>query len=295
MSTSPDKLEFFKLAILEPTAALLRELNPPDAKTLMNFYAAEANCWINLGALIGYLKKNEAFGFLSNTLWQTLLGLLDRGDERLPRELLVQTMNFEHAMNLDAATEETLQTTFQILLLLTNENILDRDSHYFLETIGWASDEQWDACRLGSHNKSEKSISAIGRGFANVLSYWDEMERSSRTLEPSSGQITDASIPRVIDLARAFMSYRFNLMHGKTINRYFVLAGQFVNVARDDSPAWLDSRRRVFERLISLICYVETRAKSFTKDRESQLWKMYSQSVESSFQQRRGDAIGNQL
>jgi hypothetical protein len=58
------------------------------------------------------------------------------------------------------------------------------------------------------------------------------------------------------------------------VDRYFVLAGEFVNRAKDGSPDWLDGRFAVFERLAQLITYAGGGAN--LRPRREQLWEMFA-------------------
>src|SRR5439155_14743785 len=151
--------------------------------------------------------------------------------------------------------------TFQNFLLLTAENILDDDSRYFLDSIGWTGDREWNARREGTEYQQLGSVKHIGSGFANVLNYWEEMRSSSLSLidheaELSSELKTDSfSAFDFTERARVVLSRRFHLDKIEIADRYFVLASEFANRAREYSPEWLDARLSVFEDLLGLIWY----------------------------------------
>src|SRR5262249_28260695 len=132
------------------------------------------------------------------------------------------------------------------------------ESSNFLESIGWSSDKEWNARRYGTLEAPRLSVEAIGFGFANVLNFWEEMESSLRAAESryeDSKSVRNKALLGFEQYARAILSRRFNLADYKIVERYFALAGEFVNRAREDTPAWLDARHNVFKHVESLIAY----------------------------------------
>lgn len=295
-------LEFFRSAILWPTLDL-RAHSDVLASTVSDLGAIEAVHWARLGVYIGYFDGKDAQELISSSegvfqAWSELQNLQiitpeddwanvirpgERGEPALNKEL------FSVATDIAPRTRELLQDTFQIFLLLTSENILDKDSSYFLDSIGWTDDREWNVRREGMVLWKRGSVQQIGAGFANVLNYWEEMFSSSRSAEDREAEFTHidsldglAPKPQAPDFtqyARAILSRRFNLGKTEIVDRYFMLAGEFANRAREDSPAWLDARVKVFEKLLGLITYAGGGA---SMSGHEALWSVFTNSIESS-------------
>jgi len=264
-------LEFFRSAILEPTLRhqSVRAL-VGDGRTVSDFGAIETAHWARLGVRIGYFdakaalelfsSSDEVFEAWSNLKsreiispdddWARIIRLGESGKPFLNSELF-------SPVQIAPRTRELLQNTFQNFLLLVIENILNDDSINFLDSIGWTSDGKWEARRGGGDVIWLGNVQSIGSGFANVLNYCEEMDSSSRSVEEWSrihlrkGQ--DSMVKDFMESARAILAPRLNLGTIEIVDRYFALAGEFTNRAREDSPSWLDARQNAFYTLFYLI------------------------------------------
>jgi len=300
-------LEFFKSAILEP--ALENEYGFDVEGPVSDFGAVEAAHWAWLGVQIGYFDGKDAQELISSSngvfrawsnlqhrqiispedRWANVIRIAESGQPAL------NTGSFSAAEEIGPRTRELLQNTFQTFLLLTAENISDETSRYFLDSIGWTDDREWNARKGGHVHRRSGSVQQVGAGFANVLNYWEEMESSSRSavnhdaelpyaydLERGSigfseGLTSGTAVPNFVQDARAILSRRFNLSHIDIVDRYFALAGEFANRAGEDSPAWLDARLSLFESLISLITY----AGASVEGHQTRLWNSFTSGFQS--------------
>jgi hypothetical protein len=313
-------LDFFKSAILQPVLEDLSDVQRNMSTVVSNFGGVEAAHWARLGVKIGYFDAKDAQVLISSSVgvllawyqlqrsgiispqddWAKVIRRGERGGPDLNTELFTVTANIA------PRTQELVQNTFQTFLLLTAEDILDSHSRYFLDSIGWSDREEWNSRLEGTARRQTDSVQAIGFGFANVLSYWEEMDSASFSAEKRDaeysaypqwahqvyrrGWSTDVGFPGgLTDVAtvekftrdvRAILSRRFNLSSAEIVDRYFALAGEFANRSRDDSPEWLDARLRIFEELIVRMRYAGGGA--IVSGDEIRLWNLFTKGVESS-------------
>jgi hypothetical protein len=304
------RLEFFKAAILQPAFEREREpTNWDNADTIISaFGAIEAAHWASLGTRIGYFDGKEVrSAILSESLVKAWLDMRNRqlissGDvwgsvlEQRSGNLVLNEQLFPLHVQSDEFTTEILHEAFQTFLLLTGESIVDRESLYFLSSIGWTDDRVWEARKDGMVREHKGSAHDIGYGFSNVWHYWEEIGHWALSPRGRRGNVfpvpylgalrtegatvvagnvaSSGALAAFIGDTRAILSRRFNLEEASVVDRYFVLAGEFVNRAKDGSPDWLDGRFAVFERLAQLITYAGGGAN--LRPRREQLWEMFA-------------------
>jgi hypothetical protein len=141
-------LEFFETAILKPT---LVDFESEQPTIIQAFAVIEAAHWTRLGTHIGYFDEKhgqeivlsreevsralahlEDSGMLSTPgVWANIIRLGDGG-----RPVLNQ-QSFTVSGDAHPQILELLRTTFQLFLLLTAENMLDVNSRFFMDAIGW--------------------------------------------------------------------------------------------------------------------------------------------------------------
>jgi hypothetical protein len=335
-NTKTANLDFFKSAIVEPALSMQRTSRLRGlADVVSDLSVIEGAHWASLGAQIGYFDEEaaeelvsssqEAFNAWSNLQsrnilspqedWARVIRVGEGGHPTLNKDL------FSLALEITPEIRELLQQTFQMFLLLTAENILDRNSQYFVDSIGWTDDIEWNLRRSGlttdyeelasfkvsmlriANELSSKDIgllfvneldgSDIGLGFANVLNYWEEMNSSSASLRSRVYGVYDPSVVRerriVVSFsedlatspvwnfsqdARAILSRRFNLSKVEIVERYFELAGEFVNRGRENNAAWLAARSKVFQELAWLITYAG--GGGSIKQHLARLWNLFT-------------------
>jgi len=310
-----DNLEFFESAILDPAlkaqAFFDFDIGETDS-TVSDFGAIEAAHWAWLGVRIGYLERMDTQELISSSkgifkAWSNLQNrqIISPEDRwanviqpRKSGQLALNKELFSPSLKIGSKTRVLLQNAFQTLLLLTAENILDDDSRYFLDSIGWTGNEEWRARSEGLGLPRRGSVQQIGSGLANVLNYWEEMDSASRSVEHadlnfayipeqkrdisvsfSESLAPSAAVSNFTQNARAILSPRFNLGKVEIVDRYFVLAGEFVARAREEGPAWLDARRRVFETLELLILYAG--GGTNMRGPRRRLWQLFSKGIAS--------------
>jgi hypothetical protein len=310
-----DNLEFFKSAILDPAIESRSSTEYTghniERSIVSDFGAIEAAHWAWLGAQIGYFDGKDVQELISSSegvfeawsnlrnlqvispgeRWADVIRAMEGGPPVLNKEA------FSVATEINYETRELLQNTFQIFLLLTAENILEDDSRYFLDTIGWADDEKWSARRRGAELRGRSgTVRKIQSGFANVLGYLEAMDSSSNSAVKRDDDDPYTYIARRVDRAtfsgqpfhgtvvwnftqdaRAILSRRFNLGKAQTTDRYFALAGECATRAWDDSPEWLDARRAAFTRLLWLVNYAG--GGLWTRTDEPRLWNLFTGSA----------------
>jgi hypothetical protein len=289
-------IEFFKSAILAPALHSPGDMAP-------EFGPVESVHWALLGAQIGFLNPQNAFDLIGHS--ENVFEAWTRLREQFPELGEWLTVITEEAAGkpvlnwtlLDALTESTelsqiLQNALRTFLLLVNENIFDEDSTYFLYSIGWAPDGEWNAQKDGLNFVTDKSVARIRIGFSNVWNYWNEMESLSEFLQLSENEImlselfgvgdkaarasdTDA-VRHFIQRVRSILAPRFNLGNPAVVERYFSLAGELVALVREDTAEWLDARISVFNRMRQLITYAG--GEQSLTDRIEGLWRSFTES-----------------
>lgn len=297
-SNATANLEFFKAAILHPALRHQRFWDDREAgSTVADFGAIEAAHWAWIGVVSGYFDGKAAYDLISSSkgVFNAWSNLRDRGVISAEDDLAAIITQKAEGGQLVLAKEfffeieesapdprELLYQTFQTFLLLATENIFKWDSIYFLDSIGWADHEWWNVHRRGAiHPSIIGTVQDIGSGFANILNYWEEMSQPSLTSpEVPTARILNVPVQRLNETVRFLMQPRFNLGQTEIVDRYFVLAGEFANRAKEDSPAWLDARLNLFKKLILLITYAGGET-SVRKD-NTRLWNLFASSIESS-------------
>jgi hypothetical protein len=309
-------LEFFNSSILKPTLQDLPFRRMRERSIVVDFAAIEAVHWARLGATIGYFDRKNVLELISSSEevftawlslqrskalsiedgWSKVIRLGDGDHPELNKEL------FLPAAEISSRTRDMVEKTFQNFLLLTAENILDPNSNYFLQAIGWTDDARWNDRSSGKARLSA-GVQRLSLGFANVLGYWREMQSCSFLAwsrefgpdDPSDAFLYDPTLEEeiafqsaptpggtaayLVEEARAIMKPRFNLQGAEIVDRYFTLAADFINLAKDGTPAWLDGRLAVFNELISLITYA---GGALVPGRGAQLWRAFTKRTESS-------------
>jgi hypothetical protein len=154
--------------------------------------------------------------------------------------------------------------------------------------------------RLHEHG----NVETIGIGLANVLNYWAEVES---LLSYAVGQpIKQPSLPPYAEIMRAaewqekiinpirpeivvfyrdvqkIVSSRFNLRTIEFVERYFALAGEFVNRVGDSSPAWLDARLDAFQTLILQVTRAGGEVHIQSESNRERLWFAFRRGIEGS-------------
>lgn len=315
-NSTVDNLKFFIEAIVNP--AVDKTIGGDSA--VADLTAVEVLHWARLGVRIGYFNKKSIEPILSlNSILQSSRRCRKRvsADEPwldiiLPGQRGQAILNEKWFTVLDARQQEfikpwkleLLQRTFQTLLLLTSENIIDDNSRYFLDSIGWTSKTEWEVRFSGTFRGMQGSVQQIGCGFANVLDYWEEVRSASisagyETEIRSGGNVTSWNLdfehikgpinfPNyqspafvVTDFlkdVRAIVSRQFNLMDPNVIERYFVLAGQFINSQKEDTPEWRDARLRIFEDITELLEYFG--ADPLFRMQRAHFWNLFIGSID---------------
>jgi hypothetical protein len=297
-------LQFFRSAIFEPAVAPRIGVEPPHVVT-SDFGAIEAAGWARLGTEIGYFDAREAQKLVSSSeaipeAWANLTGMealrrggylseLFRGKGGRP---LLNRELFSAGMWISPAIRALLQNTFQTFLLLAAEYELVATSSYFLEAIGWETDEAWnDGIRSDKPSIGEGSIAS---GFSNVLHYMEDVRSTTffalsgiselgRTRQ--SGSPERRIFRHYFEAARTIQFSSFNLNKLNVVERYFLLAGEFASLAKDDTPEWFDARSHVFERLEQLISFA---AGPSIRDFRPRLWDEFTKGIDARTLERRG-------
>jgi hypothetical protein len=245
----------------------------------------EAAHWARLGVQVGYFKADDALQLLASAahhvfdawsvltthgvlpldhVWAGIFQKQESGGIRFNE-------NWVAVQDIAEAKSEFLQGLYQTLLLLLAENILDESSRYFLDGVMWTTESDWRSLMSGNRPYEYGNVQTIGIGLANVLNYWAEVES---LLSDAIGEPIRRSLPPYAEIMRAaewkektinpirrevrifvegvqrIVSSRFSLDKIRIVERYFALAGEFVNRIHDNSPAWLDARLDAFQILI---------------------------------------------
>lgn len=304
MSTLNSRTDFFNSCIVAPTRRVARRLAPVLATWNLRpaalFAAVEVAHWARLGTEIGYFDSVEAKKVIAeNELSQFWFELYDRGlisANDAWSQIFIATgtkspsLNealFPTAPQVDTILHNWFHDTFQSLLLLTSEHLLTPESHYFLESIGWADDEEWEA-RMRGVPPHSRGVGALWTGLSNVLSFWEELQSLLRLIHrmfnyPKQffrgdwlSQERKRLVQNFLGETCTILSPRFNLERITVQERYFLIAGEFVSLTRQHNAEWLDNRTQVFEDLILQMGFFN----AATRDYRGRFWQVYSESTE---------------
>lgn len=210
------------------------------------------------------------------------------------------------------AKSEFLQGIYQTLLLLLAENISDESSRYFLDMVVTKSDLDWQSFMSGNRPNEHCNIQTVGAGLANVLNYWAEVKSlldhsgaqpirlryrieqpiqtkapyysydetlrmmawNREIVAPLSDELTafGREVQRIVSASFILGSFEF-------VERYFAIAGDFVNRVGDNSPAWLDARLEAFQALVLQVILVGDARYVYSESNRERLWFAFSKGI----------------
>jgi hypothetical protein len=283
-------LEFFRAGIFNRALEYQKVADPADKGSIIaDLGLTEAVDWVLLGTQIGYFERRQALKLVLSakesivTAWFRLLnrqlvspeGDLGRGVSFEGEEPVLNAALFTPEQDVDSRERDLRHDTFQTILLLTAEHIWNDEAMYFVNSIGWTDSEDWFARKNGSVLTPPRSAERIASGFADVLQYWHEVGSlgSSRFAETAD---RDRQSVVFVERARNVLVHRFHLDQ-EVVMRYFSLAGEYMNLNNDGSPAWLDARRDAFDNLILVMGNI---ADIRFTDILADLWNLYTHPIE---------------
>jgi hypothetical protein len=258
--------QFFRTAIALPAHAKPDWTAQRADRIISDFGLVEAALWGALGVQIGYFEPYSIWELISSspgfsTAWSSL-----QSQQMIPpgEDLAIYRTDEEGRQSLNdelfqmdlPLMRQPLHPTFQRILLLTSENIYNDSAWYFTASISWCEQSAWRLRKLGIDPRHD-SAQEIASGFADILTYWEEMEFALRNAatKPHVDDDPESILWPFLHKIRRMILWRFNLGQAEIVDRYFQLAGEFVGGARDNSPAWADSSMNVFHKLRGLISF----------------------------------------
>jgi len=301
--------EFFESAIVERSAGR----GIWEGNLSAEFSRAEIVYWAMVGVQIEYLNRDyvrELFTQYSGPIVSACQILKERGQfpfplpqdwPALPIELFEGGISIGNDASPDRPKETDPQpdlwNTFQHLMLLSSENLLDDETHDFVHSISWTEASQWNALREGSHldqysvPSSSYSVESIQLGFAQVTRHWKDesllleelLQRKPRRSRDSSKSRKLRRQARELHWATAgpfsnacmyISRHRYNLSNREIVERYFSYAGSLLQQTKDGSAGWLDLRREAFDDLRNLVSRGEASALTLDIPR---LWAVFVQ------------------
>ena len=258
-----------------------------------NLGLIEAADWALLGTRIGYFEARQTLRLVLSAKES----ILNAWSRLLKRELvspqgeLGRVVSFEGGKpdlnaalfapepEMDSRERDLHHDTFQTILLLTAEHVWNDEAVYFVDSIGWTESDQWFARKNGSVLTPPRSARRIASGFADVLQYWREIYSLVAPIIDGTSPLSKsdrALVMLFLDSAQNVLLPRFHLDR-EVMRRYFSLAGEYVNLNYDGSPAWLDARREAFDKLIVVISYI---ARNRVTDILADLWNSFTHPIE---------------
>jgi hypothetical protein len=301
--------EFFESAIVERSAG--RTIYGGNLSA--EFSRAEIVYWAMVGVQIEYLNRDyvrELFSRYSGPIVSACQILKGRGQfpfplpqdwPGLPVELSEGGISIGNDESPDRPKETEPQPdlwkTFQHLMLLSSENLLDDETHGFVHGISWTEASQWNALREGNHldqysfPSSSHSVESIQLGFAQVTRHWkDESLLLEELLQHKPRRSRDSSKSKKLPhgardphwaTARRFSDaciyisrHRYNLSSREIVERYLSYAGSLLQQTKDGSAGWLDLRREAFDELRDFVTRGEASALTLDTPR---LWAVFVQ------------------
>jgi hypothetical protein len=304
-----------------------------DSHIMNSFNIIEVVHWASLGVQIGYLSWEDVHDLISSSIpiregvspnepwWYFILIAWERLRETIsPEDDWLQIIapqqgkpaldpRWFYVCDLSGRRRELLHCAFQTFSLLTRELIFDNSSHYFLEKIGWASDNSaWNLRKPGTVFETGHARD-IAAGFSNILSYWQEVEAMSISIardDVGENAVSDSrspfaddwrrwvprnvgfpqysqglEVPNFLQHFRTMVSRRFNLGQIEVMERYFLLAGEFVNSKRENTLEWHDVHLRSFSELSRFMSYFG--AGERIQEFSAHFWNLFTGSSQTSF------------
>jgi len=296
-------LGFFKSAILDPVMLdyLIASDIHPDSVTPA-FWTVETALWLKLGFEIGYFDGDNAL----EVLFQSSEQLLAAWSELVVRELVSPEFrrwcDFITSEGKPALDKERflsrpesgfggsrlLPAMFQHYLLLTAELVGDEDAKFFLDSIGWTTDEEWQLRREGHGSWTFGTVESLCIGFANTAQHLEESQdyfyeagvRAAGSLDSSEGNRLISHENEFVELegrSRVIRSWRFNLGKANVKERYFKFAGDLVAELKQGGPTWMDTRLSTFNMLRHLLAQWTG---VLEKQEIQRLWSLYTGNVD---------------
>jgi hypothetical protein len=280
--------EFFESAIVERSAA--RQLNYRGPLSQV-FSRAEMVYWAMVGVQIDYLSRDyvrDLFLRYQNSIVDACDALKEIGEFPFPlpeewpapqMELSEDGISIGYGNSPDWLHETDAQVhawkTFQTLMLLISENLLDDETHLFVNSISWTRASEWNAYREGQSDRPWLSgfSESIQLGFAEVIRHWKD--ESSLLTDAPSKPLPEALLPkRFADVCFYISRHRFHLSNIEVLERYLSYAGSLLQQTKDGSAGWLDLRYQAFYDLLHLVYRGETSTSPIDIPR---LWAVFSQ------------------
>jgi len=299
-TVTASNLEFFRAAILEPALGYTRRDLDEVERASWYLGAVEAAHWAALGGQIGYFEGEDAYQLIADSkevfdAWINLVNqnvisraepwakvVTESGSIYQFRE---ERFAPDRESEIDERTRQFLQQTFQGYLLALAESSFDDDTQYFLTSVAWADDAEWNARRAGMRRGEADPVEKLWTGFANAVNCLEQMRELSDSFEsrdmslmfgvsPSLPEIPQPeAIEKFTGQAQMIVSRRYFLSFDQLVNRYFVLAGELVGRARQDTAEWLDARPGFFNHLCQIVSYGGGARQ--VRERRAQLWDLF--------------------
>jgi hypothetical protein len=272
-------LVFFKKMILEPALEywprnIIREgESAPDeharglvAAAAPNMHAIgliEASLWLRLGIELDYFHKEMVTETLASiepelsAAWTCLKTeriyddwcyfMSDEPGPKFMKDRFLDPMPvLQQLKNFLSNREyfEQLSQCFLGCLLLTSEVIFDPKTMWFLELIGWASDESFEILLRAHPAFSSFSIEETYLGFAKHITYFhqlvEHLNNNTFPMAENSDRLSFYSI--VIGIVEA----RRLLNRERARTRCFRLGGDIAALLYQPFPEWQEVRKSIF-------------------------------------------------
>lgn len=139
---------------------------------------------------------------------------------------------------------EQLSQCFLGCLLLTSEVIFDPKTMWFLELIGWASDESFEILLRAHPAFSSFSIEETYLGFAKHITYFHQLiEHLNNNTFPIAGNSDRLSFYSIV---MTIVNARQLLNRERARTRCFRLGGDIAALLYQPFPEWQEVRKSIF-------------------------------------------------
>lgn len=259
-------LAFFREMILAPSE------EPRDlfrgSPTAHSLGLIEAALWLRLGTELDFFERETvadlltSIGYDLTTAWIKLLNSgLDLSVEWCdfmspePQMKVLESKFFNPPDRVYATSAEHLEHLGQCFLgclLLTSEILFDRSTMFFLERIGWTTDEALNPFLKGAPIFPGFSVQDLYIGFENHVRYYAQLEHHLQNylvLMTEKGDLESGGLQRTIE---TIVSRRRLLDREPGRTRCLRLGGEIVAAVYSPGPEWLEARKSILSPIMSV-------------------------------------------
>lgn len=274
----PDNLTFFREMIFDSASSAISDSNSPlleSTRILRSIGLIETALWLRLGVEIGFFDKESVADFLPSIehilsgAWSFLMEanalssdkwcdfMSDGPGPKFMKEKFFDPREQEDGafQNLDNSRSlEHLRQSFLGSLLLTSEVIFEPTTMFFLQSIGWDTDEEWESLFRGYWMRGDFRLEDLYIGFANHLQYFEQLPHYlfNKVVGLAYSKPPYADSLLLYKKVLRITSQRVIVNRTQAKERLFKLGCETLGVVYQAGPEWQHVRRSIFTQIASI-------------------------------------------